>query len=94
MYAIRSYYGPVLRDLVDPQRFYRPPQSFSSQLELPAEINSSQALAFPLKRLLEELCGVLRGGDTTVQSLHIVLQHEDHPDSLLELGTQSSYNFV
>jgi len=86
---VTDYFDRLLGIRPDPQRFYRPPQSFSSQLELPAEINSSQALAFPLKRLLEELCGVLRGGDTTVQSLHIVLQHEDHPDSLLELGTQS-----
>ena len=61
-------------------------------LELPAEIHASQALLFPLRRLLEELCGVLRGGDTAVQSLRITLGHEDAEDSRLSpffLGDES-----
>ena len=90
-------FGPALPDYLerllgvrpDPRVFYQPPESFSSKLELPAEIHASQALLFPLKRLLDELCGVLRGGDTAVQSLLITLGHEDHPDTPLELGLQS-----
>ena len=95
--ALTRRFGPALPDYLerlmgmrpDPRIFYRPPESFVSNLELPAEIHTSQALLFPLKRLLEELCGVLRGGDSAVQSLHIVLGHEDHDDTLLELGLQS-----
>jgi len=95
--ALTRRFGPVLTDYLDrllgscpdPHPVYQPPQTFASRLELPAEIHASQALVFPLKRLLEELCGVLRGGDSAVQSVHIVLCHEDHPDSLLDLGTQS-----
>ncbi len=87
--AVANYIDRLLGTRPDPRQAYQPPQSFSSRLELPAEINTSQALLFPLKRLLDELCGVLRGGDTAVQALHIVLLHEDHPDSLLDLGTQS-----
>lgn len=95
--ALTRRFGPALPDYLDrllgirpdPHVFYQPPECFSAKLELPAEIHASQALLFPLKRLLEELCGVLRGGDTAVQSLHIVLGHEDHEDSLLEMGLQS-----
>jgi len=95
--AVTRRFGPTLTDYIDrllgtrpdPRPVYQPPQTFASRLELPAEIHASQALLFPLKRLLEELCGVLRGGDSAVQSVHIALRHEDHPDSLLQLGSQS-----
>jgi protein ImuB len=87
--ALPGYLERLLGARPDPRTLYQPPESFTSRLELPAELNSSQALLFPIKRLLEELCGVLRGGDTAVQSLHIVLGHEDHGDTRLELGLQS-----
>jgi protein ImuB len=95
--ALTRRFGPTLPDYLerllgvrpDPRTLYQPPENFTSRLELPAEIQLCQALLFPLKRLLEELCGVLRGGDTAVQSLYIVLAHEDHDDTRLELALQS-----
>jgi protein ImuB len=95
--ALIRRFGPALPDYLervmgvrpDPRALYRPPETFSARLELPAEIHNCQALLFPLKRLLEELCGVLRGGDTAVQSLRVELGHEDHENSLLTLGLQS-----
>jgi len=95
--ALTRRFGPDLPDYLDrllgvrpdPRRFYRPPERFASRLDLPAEIHDRQALLFPLKRLLGELCGVLRGGDAAVQSLTITLGHEDHPDTALALGLQS-----
>jgi len=87
--ALPDYLDRVLGVLPDPRAMYHPPDTFSSKLELPAEIHDCRALLFPLNRLLEELCGVLRGGDTAVQSLRIVIRHEDHEDSLLKLGLQS-----
>ena len=86
---VSHYLDRLLGSCPDPLPLYRPPQVFTSRMELPAEIGTSQALLFPLKRLFDELCGVLRGGDTAVQSLNIVLRHEDHPDTALELGMQS-----
>lgn len=95
--ALTRRFGPALPDYLDrvlgvrpdPRAMFHPPDTFSSNLELPAEIHSRQALLFPLNRLLEELCGVLRGGDTAVQSIHIVIGHEDHEDSRIEMGLQS-----
>lgn len=99
--ALNRRFGPALADYLDrllgaradPRALYQPPETFSSRLDLPAEIGTSQALLFPLKRLLEELCGVLRGGDTAVQAVQITLGHEDpraeHGDTLLDLGLQS-----
>ena len=95
--ALTRRFGPELPDYLDrllgvrpdPRKFYQPPESFASRLELPAEIHAREALLFPLKRLLGELCGVLRGGDTAVQSVKLALGHEDHADSTLDLGLQS-----
>jgi protein ImuB len=95
--ALTRRFGPALPDYLDrilgirpdPRAMYHPPESFSSRLELPAEIHSCQGLLFPLNRLMDELCGVLRGGDTAVQSLLIGIGHEDHDDSLVKLGLQS-----
>jgi protein ImuB len=84
-----EYLDRLLGILPDPRLFYQPPEEFASRLELPAEIHTCQALLFPLKRLLGELCGVLRGGDSAVQSVHISLGHEDHEDSTVSLGLQS-----
>ena len=90
-------FGPGLPDYLarllgiqpDPLTFYRPPKRFSTRLDLPAAIHSRQALLFPLKRLLGELCGVLRGADCAVQSITITLGHEDREDSVLQPGLQS-----
>jgi len=87
--AVADYLDRLLGIRADPRVLYQPSETFTSRMDLPAEITASQALLFPLKRLLEELCGVLRGGDTAAQSLQIVLGHEDHEDTLLELGLQS-----
>jgi protein ImuB len=95
--ALTRRFGPNVVDYIDrllgiradPRPLYQPPETFASRMDLPAEITTSQALLFPLKRLLEELCGVLRGGDTATQSVQIVLGHEDHEDTLVTLGLQS-----
>jgi protein ImuB len=95
--SLTRRFGPQLNDYLDrllgispdPRVLYHPPETFSSQLELTSEIHNCQALLFPSRRLLDELCGVLRGGDRAVQSLRIVLKHEDAGDSLLQLGLQS-----
>lgn len=73
----------------DPRRHYQPPERFSARLELPAEAMVAGALIFPLKRLLDELCGVLRGSDAALQQVNIRLGHENHPDTVIRLGLQS-----
>jgi len=95
--ALTRRFGPAVADYIDhllgtrpdPRSAWQPPQHFRSRLELPAEIRTSQALLFPLKRQLEELCGVLQGGDTAVQVLDLLLRHADHADTSLAIGMQA-----
>ncbi len=66
---------------------WRPPDHFSSTLELPAEIGDSPALLFPLRRLVAELCTVLRARDRGIQELRFRLRHCDGEERL-RLGLQ------
>jgi protein ImuB len=95
--SLARRFGPALADYLDRLlgirsdvwRTYRPPEKFSSRLDLSAEITHTQALLFPLRRMMEELCGILRGSDAAVQQVCITLGHERAPDSVLKLGLQS-----
>ena len=54
---------------------FQPPRRFASRLELPAAVQDTEALRFPAQRLIQELCGCLRGLDATAQRLRIELDH-------------------
>jgi len=53
--------GPELTGRVpDPPRYFEPPDVFRGELPLPHEVEQTQALLFPLRRLLAQLEGFLR----------------------------------
>lgn len=59
--------------LPDPRPTFRPPVHFEAKFALPADITQQEALRFPLRRLLLELEGFLRGRDRVVQRLQLRL---------------------
>jgi protein ImuB len=59
----------------DPRAPYEPPPRFRARLELPAEADGVEALAFPLRRLLLELEGYARARGCGVQRLLLALEH-------------------
>jgi protein ImuB len=61
--------------LADPRMPYVPPPRFHARLELPAEADGVEALLFPLRRLLVEFEGAMRGRGAGVQRLDLVLEH-------------------
>ncbi|MGZ5571071.1 MAG: Y-family DNA polymerase [Usitatibacter sp.] len=61
--------------LPDPRLPHAPPSRFRSRIELPEEAEGVEALLFPLKRLLAELEGYLRGRGAGVQRLTLILEH-------------------
>ena len=58
----------------DVRPLFSAPQQFHSRIELPAEVSEVDALLFPLKRLLIEMEGFLRGRGVGVQSVRIELE--------------------
>jgi len=60
----------------DPLPLYRPPDRFHARMEFDHEIESSEALRFPLRRLIGDLCAFLQSRDGGVQQLDLVFEHD------------------
>ena len=69
----------------DPRPAFQPPESFDQELPLPAEVTSTQALIFAVRRLVLALCGFLQGRDRGVQHYTLCLFHRDAPADELRL---------
>ena len=76
----------------DPRSPWQPPEHFAAALDLASGVSGSQALLFPLKRLVSELCGVLRARDRGIQTLEISLSldHGEHGEQSLRLGLRQA----
>jgi protein ImuB len=72
---IAIYLGRLMGTIADPRTPYSPPPRFRSRLELPAEADGVDALLFPLRRMLVEMEGTLRGRGAGVQQLVLWLEH-------------------
>ena len=70
--------------------YYRPPDVFDTRLELHFEVESTQALLFPLRRLTADLAAYLAGRDCGVQRFVLHLQHREGDDSLVPVGLLSA----
>ena len=76
----------LLGERADPRRPFEPPAHFHSELELPAEILSTEALLFPCRRLVDELGAFLAARQSGVQRLHWQLLHAGaHSDARVDV---------
>ena len=65
----------LLGRAADPRLPYVPPPHFRARIELPAEAEGVQALAFPLRRMLAEFEGAARGRGAGAQRFLLTLEH-------------------
>jgi len=79
--TVSDYLDRLLGHRPDPCKIFRPPDSFSAGMDLP-DTEHTQGLVFPLKRLLQELCGVLRAHDRGIQVLQIRLQLDEGTETI------------
>lgn len=66
--------------------FYRPPDVFDARIELNFEVESHQALLFPLRRLTADLAAFLAGRDSGVQRFVLHLEHRNQSDTQVPVG--------
>lgn len=86
-------YGPELTDYLarlvgskpDAVSAYRSPPRYRRHFEMAGAIESFEGLLFPIRRILSELEGFLRGRDAAIQQLHLACGHERHPATILEI---------
>lgn len=69
---------------------YAPPDFFDSRIELNFEVESHQALLFPLRRLTGDLAAYLAGRDSGVQRFSLHMEHRNRDDTLLPVGLLSA----
>jgi len=94
--TISDYLDRLLGQRPDPCKTFRPPDSFSAGMDLP-ETEHTQGLIFPLKRLVQELCGVLRAHDRGIQVLQIRLQLDKGSETMrltLQQATRSEEHLM
>ncbi|MDH0701306.1 DNA polymerase Y family protein [Pseudomonas toyotomiensis] len=70
--------------------FYTPPDVFDTRIELNFEVESHQALLFPLRRLTADLAAYLAGRDSGVQRFVLHLEHRASPDTQVLVGLLSA----
>ncbi len=74
---------------------YVPPDHFDTRIELNFDVESHQALLFPLKRMIADLALFLAGRDSGVQRFVIHLEHVPNlgsvaPDTMIPVGLLSA----
>ncbi|MDE1167358.1 MAG: DNA polymerase Y family protein [Pseudomonas sp.] len=69
-----------------PLEYYLPPDFFEQRIELNFDVESHQALLFPLRRLITDLATFLAGRDGGVQRFTLHLEHAEGEDTLVPVG--------
>jgi protein ImuB len=77
----------MLGTAADPRAWFIPPDTFTNHIDFGFEVNDALMLLFPLKRLLRELEGFLRGRGAGVQHWQIVLEHMSHRTTPIDMRT-------
>ncbi|MGY4494208.1 Y-family DNA polymerase [Pseudomonas sp. TE3610] len=67
-------------------QFYTPADFFEQRIELNFDVESHQALLFPLRRLINDLAAYLGGRDSGVQRFTVHLEHAEGEDTLVPVG--------
>lgn len=84
--SVLAHLDAIRGDNQSPLRYYCPPDLFDQRIEFEQEIESSQALLFPLRRLSADLAAFLAGRDGGVQRFGLYLEHERCADTQVEIG--------
>lgn len=84
---VTLYVQKLLGEVPDPRKTYRSPATYHRRFDLADPIHVVEALLFPLRRMLGELQGYLRGRDTALQKLTLELRHRKQPPTVIELRT-------
>lgn len=70
----------------DPRPVFRLPQRYAARFDFEFEVRSTEALLFPLRRMLHEFAGFLRARDTGVQRFTLTFAHHGAANTALDIG--------
>lgn len=81
-----NYLDRLIGAAPDPRPTHRLAPKYRARFEFEAEIHSTEALLFPLQRMLREFVGFLRARDTGVQRFTLHFIHRDAVATTLDIG--------
>lgn len=86
---VTDYFARLLGELPDVRRRHVGRERYRRRYDFADPIQGLEALLFPLRRMLQELQGFLRGRDVATQRVEITLRHRDAPATALTLHTSA-----
>lgn len=87
--ALPSYLQKLMGEQADVRIRHRAPVSYRRRFQCLEPIASVEAILFPLRRMLQEFEGYLRGRDCAVHRLAVKLLHRGRAETVLELATSA-----
>lgn len=81
-----NYLDRLVGSAPDPRPSYRLPHYYEAKFEFGFEIGNTEALMFPIRRMLRELAGFLIARDTAVQRFRLVFMHREANSTELTIG--------
>ena len=92
--AIARRFGPRISNFLDrltgvaadPRPVFRLPDRYATHFEFEFEVKNTEALLFPVRRLLREFAGYLRARDTGVQHFVLTFSHRQAPATAIRVG--------
>ncbi len=95
--SIAKRFGPPIAQFLDrlmgtssdPRIPFRLPQKYAAHFDFEFEVWNTEALLFPLRRMLQEFAGYLRARDTGTQRFKVIFGHRDSPATELSVGSST-----
>jgi protein ImuB len=84
-----GYLQRLLGKQPDLRRPHRASETYRRSYEFADPIHSVEGLLFPLRRIMREFEGYLRGRDCAIQRVDLILRHRDSPESSFSLHTSA-----
>jgi protein ImuB len=83
------YLQVLLGERGDVRRRHRAPAIYRRRFDFMEGVESVDGLLFPLRRVLQEFAGYLRGRDVAIQHLAVTLLHREGAETILRLVTSA-----
>jgi protein ImuB len=83
---LSNFLDRLIGAAADPRPVFRLPHRYDARFDFEFEVKSTEALLFPLRRMLHEFAGFLRARDTGVQNFTITFAHRDASGTPLDVG--------
>ncbi|HET9444855.1 MAG TPA: DNA polymerase Y family protein [Steroidobacteraceae bacterium] len=81
-----NYLDRLVGAAADPRPIFHLPARYAARFDFEFEVKSTEALLFPLRRMLHEFAGFLRARDTGVQLFTITFAHRGIAGTRLDIG--------